>query len=153
MTGPYQPTSHLVRQMTQALIDHLDTAGFGVQQLPGDPPPANPAGLPLITAKAQPAKPDRIIAVTVYAAQHDLQLRHSVLRAQLWTRGKPNEPLDADNIADPALTHLHGLRHAVWNGLEVALVEHLSMAQLGPDEHGRYARSDNYQITTQRRTS
>lgn len=142
----YTPTTKLLRQATVGILGVLDDAGIGYQPGAG----ANKS-LPLLSVKARPAAPNEIIAVTVYSVRTDLQSRISVLRVQLWTRGAPNDPLGADDIADLAFNLLHGVRHGVWNGLEIGQVAHKSTAVMGADEHGRYSRTDNYEIVTQRR--
>lgn len=94
--------------------------------------------------------PDRIVVIYPYLDFNSVILPQRDLDFQIRTRGG-SIPTDCDEIADIAFKLLHRQHHLVWNGLEISRIRHTSFLPLGPDDQGRWERTDNYELITQRR--
>lgn len=88
--------------------------------------------------------PHRGIAVAVYTtAADDVQNGLTARRVQLRSRGAPDDPRGANQIAGLGFTALH----RVIRSRGVAFGARVSFARLGPDGSRRQERTDNYTIT------
>jgi hypothetical protein len=94
--------------------------------------------------------PDRIVVISPYLDLNSVVLPRRDIDFQIRTRGS-QIATDCDEVADIHFKLLHRQHHLVWNGLEIARVRHTSMMTLGPDDQGRWERTDNYELITQRR--
>lgn len=91
-----------------------------------------------------PTTPDRVVALSVYAAADEGQVPLSSLRVQCMFRGRPNDTLDAGAVAGPVFDLLQGLEHLQCGTAHVNLSQRVSRVSLGADESKRQLRSDNY---------
>lgn len=133
-------TSDLVRGLAVWLAD----AGVGLTYR-ADGTPYTPAEVG-IYAKALPVSPDRATAITVYGATDEPKIPVSGFRVQLWFRGRPNDTLDVDDIADPVFLALQGAENLTFGQVHVVQVLRVSSVQLGIDGNKRSERSDNYRV-------
>ena len=135
--------------VTKAIIWRLDASGIAQSFEPGDT--RNP-NLPLLTAKARPPDPDRIVAVTAHSRRPNPSpyLLDEPIAVQLWIRGTPNDVFDADRISDAAFDALNGQHRVNWGGLHIARCVLDYGGPIGPDDSSRWERSENYLVTLQR---
>lgn len=107
--------------------------------------PAGPKYLPLETGVYYGqvgSDTDRACGITPYLPEDDLSDVPGLRHVQLWFRGNPRDPDDADDMAEDAFAVLHGLMRV--GGIH--LMKRVSSAQLGIDGNGRRQRADNYEI-------
>lgn len=94
--------------------------------------------------------PDRLVVVTPYMEDTSIGLPTRWISFQLLVRGG-REVGDVDDIAEICYELLHDKHHMWWGDLEVARIRHISFVPLPPDNEGRWQRTDNYELLTQRR--
>jgi hypothetical protein len=127
--------------LTVAICELLQDAGAGVWDPTGA---AYTAGTTAIWYGALGTTPHRGIAVAVYApVVDDVQNGLTARRVQLRSRGAPDDPRGANQIAGLAFTALH----RTIRSRGVAFGVRQSFARLGPDGSRRQERTDNYTIT------
>jgi hypothetical protein len=93
-----------------------------------------------------PTSPDRVVAITVYGSDDEGQVPLSQMRVQFMFRGKPNNTLDAGEVAGPVFEHMQGLEHLQCGAAHINLAQRVSRITLGADENKRQLRSDNYAL-------
>jgi hypothetical protein len=93
-----------------------------------------------------PSTPDRVIALTVYGSLDEGLVPLSQMRVQFMFRGKPNDTLDAGEVAGPVFDLVQGLEHLQCGTAHIDLAQRVSRVTLGADENGRQLRSDNYAL-------
>lgn len=105
------------------------------------------ATVPPISLRALPDAPDRAIAMATYpvADGDDAGLADVLTAVQIRTRGT-TDPTTVDDVADAVFDRIHGAEHLVLGGVHVTLIWRQSGAIVGPDESGRFERTDNYYL-------
>lgn len=111
----------------------------------GSTPPVAAGGTGIF-AKALPTSPDRAVALNAYASVDEAKVALSTIRVQFWFRGKPNDPLDVDDLADSAFAILQGLEDRTYGSVHLVQCNRVSSSQMGADESKRSERADNYEI-------
>lgn len=102
-----------------------------------------------ITLKSVPQAPDRIIAVTVYDIDDEVDpnLPRRTYLVQVRFRAG-TYPTDVDDIADAAEAAL-AVDHQTWASVRVERCYRTSVAPLGADANNRHERTDNYRLVVQ----
>lgn len=105
------------------------------------------ATVPVISVRALPDRPDRAIAITLYSVADgdDAGLADVLTALQVRARGT-TDPTVVDDVADAVFDRIHGLSMVTLGGVHVTLIRRQSGALLGPDESGRWERTDNYYL-------
>lgn len=98
-----------------------------------------------VVFKTTPPEPDRCVTLTVY----DLPVDH-LLGLQVRCRGRVNQYLDADDLAEQVQNVLHGLRGLTFDAVTVELVAWQSGGGLGLDDNGRDETTATYHLTVNR---
>lgn len=131
----------ITRDLLVGLAGELATAGVG--SYTGSPVVNPNTG---IFFKALPTLPDRCIALTVYSSSDEAKVSLSHVRVQLWFRGKVNDSVDVDDLADAAFNVLQGLEDRYYGSVHLVQALRVSSVPMGVDDSKRAERSDNYQI-------
>lgn len=97
--------------------------------------------------KELPTSPDRAVALTAYSSQDDAAQNLSTIRVQFYFRGKRDDSVDVDDLADSVFLWLQGLQGRQYGSVFVAHALRISAMQMGVDENKRAERSDNYAFT------
>lgn len=110
-------------------------------------------GVTGVVAGAMPQQPSKLIALTLYPVADDPALSDSTIGCQFMFRGDGNTTTVAD-MAEAVFNVLHGLTHMVVGSpgsqVHINQMYRKSFADLGPDQNGRYERSENYWIEVNR---
>ncbi|HEY9409326.1 MAG TPA: minor capsid protein [Pseudonocardia sp.] len=130
------------RGLLYGVAELLDAAGVGVWR-PDSPYQAGETG---ITIKAVPDQPGRLITLHGYDVAPAPGHSHGTRAVQVRCRGLV-DPADVDDLADAIYDQLHNLTGTIGDA-PVALMWRQSTANLGPDEAGRWSRSENYYLLT-----
>lgn len=133
------------------LAEYLAAGNVGTWTPVGVFDPA--ATVPPISLRALPDAPDRAIAVTTYpiAEGDDAGLADVLTGLQVRTRGT-TDPTTVDDVADAVFDRIHGASMLTLGGVHVTLIRRQSGALLGPDDSGRFERTDNYYVHAARPT-
>lgn len=102
-----------------------------------------------ITQGTIPQSPDRIVCLTPYPVSEEPGSQDVIVSIQVRCRGT-RDPSVVDDLADAVRELLHGLTSVVLGGIGVSQVWRNSTAPLGPDQLGRYERTDNYYVQAAR---
>ncbi|MFC4912590.1 minor capsid protein [Actinomadura gamaensis] len=135
------------------LAAHLAAAGIGQWKPVGTYDPAS--AVPAITLRTLPDRPDRAIALDLFADvdADDAGLADVLAAVQIQTRGT-RDPSDVDDLADAIWDRLHGAQMLTLDtgpaAVHTTLIRRRSSDRLGADEHGRYLRSCNYYVNAAR---
>lgn len=105
-----------------------------------------------ITITGVPQQPDRIICLTDYLVEDTPGLVDVTVGVQFRFRGT-RDPRVIKDLADGVYDVLHGRANFTAGGVAVAQLWRQSFAQLGPDQNGRWERTDNYYLQAARPTS
>lgn len=142
----------LLTAVTKAFVWRLHDAGVGDDTTASG---QHDTSLPMLTVKAEPPDPDRIISVTTYSrtGPPDPKLLNREIRVQLMIRGGVNARLDPESIASACFDALHGQHHVTWGGLLISRCAHLFGAPMGPDDRSRFGWSENYTVVCQQRST
>lgn len=96
--------------------------------------------------KELPAGQDRAVALTAYATSDQPKIALSVIRVQFWFRGKVNDSVDVDDLADSVFNVMQGIEHRQYGTAHVVQALRVSSIALGVDGSRRHERSDNYEL-------
>lgn len=107
------------------------------------------AGETAIVPGQVPAKPEKLITLTVYGYVDDPTEPESTLLLQLRTRGD-RDIRTSENTQDAAFDVLQNLPRQVVGGVIVAGAWRRSAGYLGVDEGGRHQHSSNYEFRLHR---
>lgn len=131
----------VTRDLLVGLAGELVTAGVGTYGTIV----ANPnTGIYL---KALPTSPDRAVSLTAYATVDEAETALSRFRVQAWCRGKTDNSVDVDDLADQIFAALHGLEDRTYGTVHLVQCLRISSVSLGVDSSTkRFERSDNYEI-------
>lgn len=116
----------------------------------------NPAGMYAstdtgIVLKVMPTVPDNAITLSTYPVTDDPTTADTVTGLQVKTRSGGQDPRPVDDLADEVFDQLQGLHGVTLStGVRVLEVEHKGGSSLGQDDLKRWARVDNYYVTTYR---
>jgi hypothetical protein len=110
-------------------------------------------GVTGIVAGAMPSQPSKLIALTLYPVADDPALSDATIGCQIKMRGDRNTATVAD-MAEAVFNVLHGLTHmdvgAPGARVHINQMYRKSYTDLGPDDSGRFERSENYWIEVNR---
>lgn len=99
-----------------------------------------------VVFKAVPAKPDRLVTITVVPLTDDLAAPQGQLMVQLRYRGIAGNPLDVDTLADAIKTLFHGLTKTVMGAHTVVQCDRRQSVPLGQDDLKRWSRADQFYL-------
>lgn len=99
-----------------------------------------------ILFKAVPAKPDRLVTITVVPLSDDLAAPQGQLMVQLRYRGNQGDPLDVDDLADQIKPLFHGLTNTVMGAHTVVQCDRRQSVPLGQDDFKRWSRADQFYL-------
>jgi hypothetical protein len=104
-----------------------------------------------ILLKVMPPTPDNAVVLSTYPVTDDPTLADTVTGLQVRTRAGGADPRPVDDLADAVFDQLQGLHDLTLStGVRVVAVEHKGGSSLGQDDLKRWARVDNYYVTTYR---
>jgi hypothetical protein len=104
-----------------------------------------------ILLKVMPPEPDNAVTLSTYPVSDDPTLADTVTGLQVMTRAGGADPRPVDDLADAVFDQLQGLHDLTLStGVRVVMVEHKGGSSLGQDDEKRWARVDNYYVTTYR---
>lgn len=134
--------------LLRGVAEHLHTEGVGVYREHGTYTPSETG----IYLRRVPPAPDSAITIASYDVE-DTRLPAVTYSLQIRYRAPAGaEHADTvDELAEDVFWVLHGAKHRVWAGVEIADVTRVSAVPLGVDENGRPERADNYRIVSQNR--
>lgn len=120
----------------------IEAAGFAV---------FNQAGLYAdsdtgVVFKAVPAKPDRLVTITVVPLTDDLSAPQGQVMVQLRYRGVEGDPLDVDDLADEIKPLFHGLTNTVMGAHTLVQCDRRQSVPLGQDDLKRWSRADQFYL-------
>ncbi len=136
--------------LVTGLAEHIAAAGVALWDPAGGY--ADTETRTCLMYRAVPLAPDRIISLGEYGPTADVDQADAVARVQARIRGD-RDPRTVDGIADSLFDLLHGATRLYLGGVSVVQVRRISTAQLGPDENGRWERTDNYEFQAMRPTA
>lgn len=99
-----------------------------------------------VVFKAVPAKPDRLVTVTVVPLTDEIAAPQGQVMVQLRYRGLPGEPLDVDALADNIKPLFHGLTNTVMGAHTVVQCDRRQSVPLGQDDLKRWSRADQFYL-------
>ena len=134
------------RNLLTGMAEQLQTAGVGVW---------NPAGVYALSdtgimIRANPDKPDRMIALASYVVDDIRGMADITIGVQIKVRGLPRDPFDCDDLADGVYDALHALSGVTWQGVPIVDCYRVSHTSLGSDGKDRWLRSENYYVDAMR---
>lgn len=129
------------RDLTVGIAEHLTAAGIG---LSWNEEGLYPVGQTGIFTKKMPQSPDRVVTLSVVWGNDDISMPRSAPMVQIRGRGRPNDPLDVDDLLDSIETVLNGATGLTFGGLTVIQINRRIVAPLGEDENDRWERVDQY---------
>lgn len=103
------------------------------------------AGETALTDTVMPEQPDRVICLTVYAAEESPALTDTAFAVQVRTRAG-TDPRETAALDEQVFAVLHGLHHLALATVRIMLVHRVSAASLGADPVGRFERTSNYRV-------
>jgi len=98
-----------------------------------------------IALRSVPAAPDRVLTLSSYGVDDEVELTDTTQGLQVRSRGT-TDPRTVDGPPDAVFDVLHGLRGVDLNGVHLVLARRVSWTPLGADQNGRHERSDNYHL-------
>jgi hypothetical protein len=100
-----------------------------------------------IILKTQPDKPDRCITLNWVPASTDGGMPHMTGVLQAACRGKPDNPLDSDDLADQCDQTLDGITQLDCGaGVVVNLCSHRNSVNMGQDDLKRWTTATQYTV-------
>lgn len=120
--------------LTAGIIDLIEAEGIAVQ---------GASTGTAVVAKALNPSPDRGIAIVIGGAGDNALIPVGVRTVQFRTRGT-TDTRDVDALAQQVFDLLHGVHGLVMGGTVLGHMYRTSFTSLGPDDPGRWERSDNY---------
>lgn len=135
--------------LLEGLAEHLAAADVAEWNPDGTYDPDTAAAV--ITMRALPAAPDRALALALYGDTDtdDAGLSDVTALVQVRTRGT-TDPRVVDDLSDAVFDLVHGATMLTLGPVHTTLIRRRSNALLGPDEHGRHERTDNYYVMAAR---
>lgn len=100
-----------------------------------------------IVLKIMPATPDRIIVLNWIPMTDSITMPYGSGILQVATRGVANNPLDVDDVADPIMDALHGLKDTYFGAVHIIQCNRSGGAiPMGQDALVRNERVDKFLI-------
>lgn len=120
------------------LAELIDAAGLGVWSPTGD----FTAGQTAITHKIMPSQPDRVIVLSPYTVENQIQ-GDTTQGVQVRTRA-PGMPTAVDDLDDAIYQLLHHLEGLNFSAVRIGMVWRQSHGPLGRDDNNRWSNTANY---------
>jgi hypothetical protein len=135
----YTPTRSLLTRIARLLADN----NAGVYKT-DTPYAATDTG---IVMKTMPDKPDRCIVINWIPADSSPTMPHVFGILQVACRGKPDNPLDSDDLADSCSQWLDGLTNLTLdNGAAVVQCWARNTVNMGQDDSKRWTTATQYNL-------
>lgn len=104
------------------------------------------AGQTGVFMKRMPAAPDRVVVLTAVSRGDDPSMPLGQIMLQVRGRGRPNQPLDVDDLLDSIFAVLHGSTDLPFGDMTVIQCNRRITAPMGMDDAKRWERADQYYI-------
>lgn len=136
----------LTLEVTAGLIADLAAANIGVWRENG----IYQEGEYGIVLGQLPHTPATMIGVTPYMHNPDVEPGTDQMAVQIRIRTNSRDPRTVIHTLDRVFDTLHGVEHKVYGRWHIPLIWRHLLADLGPDDNGRYEVTDNYHMYVDR---